>query len=86
MRYPWSPEPRAILATRIIAVLNERGLDVHRAARMTGFKAAVFSCVVFMWLPQMASFAHARELSTVLSKSFDRRRHRPIQANVRSTT
>jgi len=38
-------QARAILATRIIAVLDEHGIDVQRAARMTGFKAAEFSCV-----------------------------------------
>ena len=34
----------------------------------------------------VASFAHAKELVSVRSKSFARRRHRPIQAKVRSIT
>jgi len=38
-------QARAILATRIISALDERGLDVHGAARMTGFKAAEFLCI-----------------------------------------
>jgi predicted XRE-type DNA-binding protein len=36
-------QAKAILAARIIAVLDERGLSVRKAARMTGFAAADFS-------------------------------------------
>ena len=34
----------------------------------------------------LATIAHAVELPTVFSQSFAKRRHRPNQANVRSTT
>ena len=38
-------QAKAILAARIIAVLNERGLSVRRAGDLTGFAAADFSRV-----------------------------------------
>ena len=36
-------QAKAILAARIIAVLDDRGLTVRKAASMTGFAAADFS-------------------------------------------
>jgi len=36
-------QAKAILAARIIAVLDERGLSVRKAAALTGFAAADFS-------------------------------------------
>lgn len=36
-------QAKAILAARIIAMLDERGLSVRKAASMTGFAAADFS-------------------------------------------
>ena len=36
-------QAKAILAARIIAVLDERGLSVRKAAKKTGFAAADFS-------------------------------------------
>ncbi|MDE0415846.1 MAG: XRE family transcriptional regulator [bacterium] len=36
-------QAKAILAARIIAILNERGLSVRRAGDLTGFAAADFS-------------------------------------------
>ena len=36
-------QAKAILAARIIVVLNERGLSVRRAGDLTGFAAADFS-------------------------------------------
>ena len=36
---------KAVLATRIIAVLEDRGLSVRKAAALTGFAAADFSRV-----------------------------------------
>lgn len=36
-------QAKAILASRIIAVLDERGLSVRKAAGLTGFAAADFS-------------------------------------------
>ncbi len=38
-------QAKAILAARIIAVLDERSLSVRKAARLTGFAAADFSRV-----------------------------------------
>ena len=38
-------QAKAVLAARIIAVLNDRGLAVHEAASLTGFAAADFSRV-----------------------------------------
>ena len=38
-------QAKAILAARIIAVLDERGLGVRKAASVTGFAAADFSRV-----------------------------------------
>ncbi len=38
-------QAKAILAARIIAVLNERGQSVRRASELTGFAAADFSRV-----------------------------------------
>ncbi len=38
-------QAKAILAARIIAVLDKRRLSALKAARMTGFAAADFSCV-----------------------------------------
>lgn len=38
-------QAKAILAARVIAVLDERGLSVRKAASMTGFAAADFSRV-----------------------------------------
>ncbi|MYB17964.1 MAG: XRE family transcriptional regulator [Holophagales bacterium] len=36
-------QAKAVLAARIIAVLDNRGLDVHKAASLTGIAAADFS-------------------------------------------
>ena len=36
-------QAKAILAARIVAVLDERGLSVRKAAALTGFTAADFS-------------------------------------------
>ena len=36
-------QARAVLAARIVAVLDDRGLAVHEAASLTGFPAADFS-------------------------------------------
>ncbi len=36
-------QAKAVLAARIIAVLGDRGLAVHKAASLTGFAAADFS-------------------------------------------
>lgn len=38
-------QAKAVLAARLIAVLDERGLGVREAARVTGFAAADFSRV-----------------------------------------
>ena len=38
-------QAKAVLAARVIAVLDERGLGVREAARVTGFAAADFSRV-----------------------------------------
>ena len=38
-------QAKAVLATRVIAVLDERGLSVRKAASVTGFAAADFSRV-----------------------------------------
>ena len=38
-------QAKAILAARVIVVLDERGLSVRKAASVTGFAAADFSCV-----------------------------------------
>ena len=38
-------QAKAILAARIVAVLDERGLTVRKAAALTGFAAADFSRV-----------------------------------------
>ncbi len=38
-------QAKAVLAARIIAVMNDRGLAVHEAASLTGFAAADFSRV-----------------------------------------
>ena len=38
-------QAKAILAARVIAVLDKRGLNVRKAANVTDFAAADFSCV-----------------------------------------
>lgn len=38
-------QAKAVIATRIIAVLDQRRLTVRKAAETTGFSAADFSCI-----------------------------------------
>ena len=53
-------QAKAILASRIIAVLDDRGLSVRKAAALTRFAAADFSRIRNADLEGRAFFVHRR--------------------------